>query len=396
MKNKTLFTKRLKITILLLVIYYLLALIPIPFVKTDTDSGGQFLSTIASINGASSIGLKLFSLGLMPYFMSTLVLKLLTQSISPSLKELSNGTQEQREKYEKISDLIFYVIAFLQSISFLYIKIGQPNVLQILITWDGILSILMLFTGAVLSKTIADQITNKGLANGFILVIALMLGYETIKNMYYLVLESNNLVVGLGCLMMLILIFISAIMIQRFSYRVPVTIDLPTSLIVSSTRFTENNFKISLMCIGISPIVYFSFISPVFELIGIYNVTVLTVVSFVAIYLLTILSVKADYKAERIVDLFISKGITIKSEMPSRKIMVQKLNKLFTNIITINTLTLFGFYMLPTIFKYVPGFAPLTKSNINGIQILMLSYVVLEIFSTINAYFVKEAPQLIY
>ena len=52
--------------------------------------------------------------------------------------------------------------------------------------------------------------------------------------------------------------------------------------------------------------------------------------------------------------------------------------------------------MLPAIFEKVPGFEPLTNSNINGIQILMLSYVALEIFSTINAYFVKEAPQLIY
>lgn len=134
MRNKKLFIKRLKITILLLVIYYLLALVPIPFVSSDTNAGGQFLSTIASINGASNGGIKLFSLGLMPYFMATLVLKLITQSVSPTLKELSTGTQEQREKYRKISEFIFYVIALLQSASFLYIKINKTNALQILMT----------------------------------------------------------------------------------------------------------------------------------------------------------------------------------------------------------------------------------------------------------------------
>ena len=111
-----------------------MALIPIPFITTDANSGGQFLSTIASINGASSMGLKLFSLGLMPYFMTTLVLKLLTQSVSASLKELSNGTQEQRDKYKKISDFIFYVIALMQSMSFLYIKINKPDTFQYLMT----------------------------------------------------------------------------------------------------------------------------------------------------------------------------------------------------------------------------------------------------------------------
>lgn len=255
---------------------------------------------------------------------------------------------------------------------------------------------MALFIGALLSKTIADKITKKGLANGFVLVIALMLGYETVRNLYNLILNSSSLPVALGCFMMLMLIFAIAIMIQRFTYRIPVTIDLPTSLILSSAGFIEEKFKINLMCVGITPIVYFSFISPVFDLIGIENRTVLTVVSFVSIYLFTVLSVKSDYKPERIIDLFISKGVTVNAKDSSIKTMVSRLVKLFNSIITMNTLTLFGFYMLPTFFEYLPGFKPLTNSNINGIQILMLSYVTLEIFSTINAYFVKEAPQLIY
>ena len=176
--------------------------------------------------------------------------------------------------------------------------------------------------GALLSKAIADQITKKGLANGFVLVIALMLGYETIINMYRLVMESSNLTVGFGCLMMFILIFTIAVMIQRYTYRIPVIVDLPTSLILSSAKYIEDYFMISLMCIGITPIVYFSFISPVFKLIGINDFTVLTIVSFVSIYLLTILSVKSDYKSERIVDLFISKGITMHGKNPNRKRLI--------------------------------------------------------------------------
>lgn len=398
MKNKKLFIRRLEMTALLLAVYFIVAQLPIPFLSTTNGEGSNIFTTIASINGATSGGLKLFSLGLMPYFMSTLTLKALTQGISPSLSEMSRGTQEQRKQFDKISNYIFYVIALVQSSAYLYVQLGPKAITSTLLSLDGLLTILSLFLGALLCKYLADKITEHGISNGYVLVIVLMLGTNMIRGvvkMFSLVDDITVLTASLGVLAVLLL---ASVLIQRFSFKLPVTIDTISNIGTGNKQdsYLKDNFKINLMCVGITPIVYLSFVTPLLTALKIQNETILLMVSFACIYVFTEMSIKADFNLGRIMDALQFKGVYLADVNQSTDAMKTQLKKVFERIVLMNTLVLFAFHMSSVLFTNVPTLEGLKLSGIGGIQILMVGYALLDIYFTVKAHFVKATPEIIY
>lgn len=398
MKNQKLFISRLKMTVLLLAVYFFIAQVPIAFVTDNAGTQSTAFSTIASINGAAQGGLKFFSLGLMPYFMATLTIKVLTQGISPSLAELSRGSQEQRKQFEKISKIIFYVIAMTQSVGYFLMQNGQAFSLRVMLAPGAIPAILALFVGAVLSRFIAEQITKHGLTNGYVLVIALMLGSSILNGIIDIAVSSSNfkiLAMNIGLLLGLLTI---SILLQRIRFKLPVAIDQVTSVAgkAKTTSLTFDNFNISMMCVGVTPIVYFSFVSPVLSLIGVENKVTILLVSMALIYVFTDMSVKSDYNVTQLTDALLFKGIHLRRNDASINATKSEIKSLFERIIVLNTLILFAYYSTNLLIGQVEVLNGIAKSGINGIQILMMGYVLLDIFYTVKAYFVKTAPELIY
>ena len=398
MKNQKLFISRLKMTVLLLAVYFFIAQVPIAFVTDNAGTQSTAFSTIASINGAAQGGLKFFSLGLMPYFMATLTIKVLTQGISPSLAELSRGSQEQRKQFEKISKIIFYVIAMTQSVGYFLMQSGQAFSLRVMLAPSVIPAILALFVGAVLSRFIAEQITKHGLTNGYVLVIALMLGSSILNGIIDIAVSSSNfkiLAMNIGLLLGLLTI---SILLQRIRFKIPVAIDQVTSVAgkAKTTSLTFDNFNISMMCVGVTPIVYFSFVSPVLSLIDVENKATILLVSMALIYVFTDMSVKSDYNVTQLTDALLFKGIHLRRNDASINATKSEIKSLFERIIVLNTLILFAYYSTNLLIGQVEVLNGIAKSGINGIQILMMGYVLLDIFYTVKAYFVKTAPELIY
>jgi len=398
MKNKDLFLKRIKITGLLLFVYIVLANLPIPFISEGFDHQIDVLDMIASINGASNGAITLFSLGLMPYFMSTLVMKLLSQGLSPTLAELSRGTQLQRKRYEDIATLVFGVIALTQSFTYLLIKSGGMSISPEFLTAGNMFGVVALFSGTLLSKYIADKITKHGISNGYVLVISLMLSVSMIKGLYVSFIETDDFGLFLLNILAFLILISTAIFMQGVAMRLPVTVDSIADTISPNKKFSimRDTFKINIMCVGITPIVYFSFLAPVLALLGIENVIVLSAVSLACLYIFTELSIRSDFNIDRIMEIFLFKGIYFASEKNSALLMKRKLKFAMSRLVVINTTIMFAYYSCGLVFVQVPALLPLNISGISGIQILLIGYSVLDIFYTVRAYFVKEVPEIIY
>lgn len=396
MKNKKLFMRRLQMTALFLMIYIGMSMIPIPF-AAGVDGVDNIFAQIAAINGASNDGLKLFSLGLMPFFMSTLVVKILTQGISPSLAELSRGTQQQRKTFIKISRVIFWVIALTQSAGLVSIYNKETELFSSMLSIEAILTIATLFAGSLLCRFVAEQITKKGISNGLVIIISFML----LRNMT-LGFIRNYSAVHFGAffynLMVLLGLLVVAIVIQGRVIKVPVTIDTLTPDEEGNNHrgLIKDSFRINLLCVGITPMIYLSFLSPAFDALGMKNQGVLAVVSLAAIYIFTNMTVKSDFNVSGLVNTFMYKGIYLVGIKEGAEEMRAKMNHLFSRIITLNTIVLFSYYVVGILIAQAVSLSVLRESRVDGVQILILAYAILDIFYTVRAYFIKDAIEVLY
>lgn len=396
MKNKKLFLRRLQITVVLLILYFLASSVPLPF--SGSNNLDSLLSQMAAINGATNDGLKLFSLGLMPYFMSTLVVKILTQGISPTLSEMSRGTPKQREKFDKIKNAIFYFIALSQSVTFIpmnnWLNTGETSSLT---SMPSPIVVVLLFAGALLCKFIAEQITQRGITNGFTLIISSML----LRNMFAGLSKSVGVVelsvffINLSVLLSLLII---AILLQKIVVKLPVTIDTfaPNEEGVIHQGLIRDSFRVNLLCAGITPIIYLSLFNPIIFVMGVENEVVLTVVSLAAIYIFTDITIKSDFNASRLTSIFLSKGVYMDGGYKNIDEMKNKIKMVFSRIIVVNTIVLFGYYLVNNLIYRVDLLSVIKESQIGGIQILLLAYASLDIFNTVKAYFVKDAVEVVY
>lgn len=396
MKNKALFMRRLQMTALFLMAYVALSSIPLSLVG-ESQTIETIFSRIASLNGASNNGLQLFSLGLMPYFMASLLLKVLTQGLSPTLSELSRGTQQQRKTFAKISKIVFYVIAVLQAYALVSMFYPEFKTMEILSNTNMLLVIGFLFVGALLSRFIAEQITAKGISNGFIVVISFMI----LRNIVTGLLGTWNnhditlFILAMGLFLVLLVI---AIRLQSIIIEIPVTIDVVGAKAERGTAVgvIEDAFRINLLCVGITPIIYLSFVNPLFALLNIESVLVLHVVSFVAIYLFTDMSIKSDFNIKQIKNIFLQKGIYLKAGMNTSSSLDTKLSLSFKRIMVLNTIVLFMYYAVGSIIQDADIFVVLRESRIDGVQILLLAYAIMDIYHTVMAYFVKDSAEILY
>lgn len=353
MKNKHILIKRSLITVALLLLYYILARLPLPFVPQNDVETENIWSFVASINGASSGAITLFSLGMMPYFMSTLVIKILTSGISPTLAELSKGTAAQRKKFKSLSKLMFYVIALLQSFSYLVVSGVEKTLDGGLFSTAGVLTAMAILAGALLSKFLADTITSRGLANGFVLIISIMLIGQIFDGLAYIVDASNNwpgLVFNLGLLAFLVAI---SVYLQRLSIKLPVYVDSVAQAfgVTNSVEPLKDNLTVSVMCVGITPIVYYSLAATLLAYAGITQPVVNAMITVTLIYIFTEIAIRSDFDADGLFNTFMFNGIYFRNMKQSELDSKKALKDLFMWLAKINTAILVLFYSVDFVFE---------------------------------------------
>ena len=182
LKNKDM-QKRLLIVTGIIVVYRLLAHIPVPLAEPT-----QLRSAISSVLGQSDLGgilnllsggaLSSFSLvlvGLSPFITASIIIQLLTKAI-PKLEELHKDGESGRRKIQQWTRVITVPLAIVQSIAFIFIlrqtvlqggttTLGDPTAME----W--IVSVTAMTAGSVLLMWLGELITEQGIGNGISIVI---------------------------------------------------------------------------------------------------------------------------------------------------------------------------------------------------------------------------------
>ena len=177
--NKTLVSKIL-ITLGFLLLYRLLAYVPVPGVDIDVvksffdDNASNALGLFNMFSGNAVERLSIISLGIMPYITASIIMELLAATF-PSIGQMKKE-RDGMTKYMQIIRYATVVITIIQAIGVsvgLQSLTGQGGKSAIMIDTDTfiLVSAASMLTGTMLLMWIGERITQRGIGNGISLII---------------------------------------------------------------------------------------------------------------------------------------------------------------------------------------------------------------------------------
>ena len=214
--------KKILITLGFLLIYRVLAYVPVPGVNIDVIkdffSGHQndALGLLNMFSGNAVSRMSIIALGVMPYITASIIMELLAATF-PRLGELKKDSQGF-QKYMKIIKYATVGIAFVQAIGIamgLTTMTGKMGESAVMIdkTTFVILTAFTMLAGTMILVWIGEQITQRGIGNG----ISLIIFAGIVSAIPSAIVGTLNLV-DVGELSVIGLIFILAIVVATVSF----------------------------------------------------------------------------------------------------------------------------------------------------------------------------------
>lgn len=166
--------KRISFTVLALVVFRLLAAIPMPGVDvTNLEkmlSSSQLLGLLDIFSGGGLSNLSIVMLGVGPFITASIIIQLLTMMFPRWKAMLHDEGESGRHKLSQYSRLMGAPLAVVQAIGFI-ILLQSQNVLPNLATWPFIVSIIVISAGSMLLMWVGELISEFGIGNGVSLII---------------------------------------------------------------------------------------------------------------------------------------------------------------------------------------------------------------------------------
>jgi preprotein translocase subunit SecY len=171
---------KILITLGFILIYRLLAYVPVPGVNIDvvkeffdSNSSGA-LGMVNMFSGNAVRRLSIISLGIMPYITASIILELLAATF-PTLSKMKkerDGMQKYMQiiRYTTIGITLIQAIGVSMGLNTLTGKGGESAIMLDTNTFIAVAAISML-TGTMILMWIGEQITQKGIGNGISLII---------------------------------------------------------------------------------------------------------------------------------------------------------------------------------------------------------------------------------
>ena len=222
-------------TIAMLVLYRVGAHVPVPGIPFQGmlglfQSAGDSVATgaMALLNlfsGGALSHVSVFSLGIMPYITSSIIIQML-QSVVPSLHELAREGEVGQTKITQYTRYLTLALALLNAIGYLFLfkgfgisftGAGAPEIIF------DIMIVGSLVAGAMLIMWIGELITQRGIGNGMSLIIFanIMAG---LPQAIFQSLEGGNMGIVMTLVILLIILAVIPLIvfIERGQRRIPV------------------------------------------------------------------------------------------------------------------------------------------------------------------------------
>ena len=161
--------KKITYTFLMLLVYRLLCVIPVPGmdIAMVSEALSQFsiLEFMNMMTGGSFSQMTIMAMGITPYINASIILQLLTVAI-PALEKLAQDGPEGRKKIQEWTRYVTVVLAFVQAVGLVFaMRATSKGGL-----WYIVIGLSMA-AGTALAMWIGERITENGIGNGISLLI---------------------------------------------------------------------------------------------------------------------------------------------------------------------------------------------------------------------------------
>ena len=187
--------KKLLFTLLILAIYRIGCVIPVPFVNIETlaansmlTSGNTVFAYLNTLSGGAFGNATIFAMGITPYINSSIIMQLLCVAI-PALERMSKEGEDGRKKIATMTRYLTVILGLIQGTAyFFYLKgwsyLSTKNAGE---TWFAAFVIILTFTaGTALIMWLGEQINNKGIGNGISMILFAGIIARLPSTLYYM------------------------------------------------------------------------------------------------------------------------------------------------------------------------------------------------------------------
>lgn len=181
LKNRDM-QKRLLVVLGIIVIYRLLAHIPIPLaeptqlreVLNNLVTGSDFGGFLNLLSGGALASFSIVLVGLTPFITASIITQLLTKAI-PRLEELHKDGESGRRKINQWTRMLTIPLAIIQSIAFIFILrqtvLAGNTIMADPSISDWIVAVTAMTAASVLLMWLGELITEQGVGNGISILI---------------------------------------------------------------------------------------------------------------------------------------------------------------------------------------------------------------------------------
>ncbi len=220
--------KRMIFTFLMLVVYRLGAVVPVPGINREvvnsmfSGTAGGLLDFFDMMSGGAFKDFTIFALNIYPYITSSIILQLLAIAI-PKLEEIFKR-EDGKKKMAQWTRYVTVILALIQATAY---SVGFFNSAIIDQSFLSILSVVIVLTaGTAFLMWLGELITEKGIGNGISLIIMIGIVSRYPRDLGTMIFQVQNGAVNiLEILIFLIFAFIivvGVIAIQQGERKVPV------------------------------------------------------------------------------------------------------------------------------------------------------------------------------
>lgn len=398
--------KRVLFVLGILVVFRLLAAIPIPGVDAlklqAFLNNNQFLGVLNVFSGGGLSHLSLIMLGVGPYITSSIIMQLLT-IMSPRIKAMYQEDGEiGKKKFNRISRLITVPLAIIQGITFMML-LSRQGVLGDITVFEQIANVSVIVAGSMLLMWLGELVTEFGIGNGVSLIIfaGIVANIPKELNQFLFTFDVANIPMYLLFVIVGILIIIGVVIVTEAERPIPVTYARQVHG-GATTGGTETYIPLRVNQSGVIPIIFALSILLFPQMAGnfltaasngtlkaigsgllwfVQNVWLYSLVYFIFVFLFTYFYTAVTFDPNQISENLQKNGAFIPGIRPgiaTRDYIAKILNR----ITLMGAVFLGVIAVLPLIMKAITG---ITAFALGGTALLIVVSVVLDIIKKIEA-----------
>lgn len=220
--------KRIAFTLGALIIFRLLASIPIPGIDVLSLerllAGNQFLGLLDIFSGGGISNLSIVMLGVGPYITASIIMQLLAMMI-PKMKSMMQEEGEiGRQKLSQYSRLLSVPLSIFQAFAFIKLFQGQ-NVIPEMTTLVLMVNVIVIAAGSLLLMWIGELVSEFGIGNGVSLIIFAGIVAVLPERLFQIIAAFDSSLIPLYVLSVVIalVVIIAVVVITEAERSVPVT-----------------------------------------------------------------------------------------------------------------------------------------------------------------------------